>query len=852
MKICSSSALHKRASKQVQTETYSRGDTPTSSSQAGADPAIHHADIVTEAMPALNVEQVTTTFSDEFGGVSVGETFEQEQFTQQDANTRATLANFLQRPVRIDTFTWQESDPVGVIRTISPWSLFFNDPSIKYKMNNFSFISCNLKLKIIVNASPFYFGTLRACYQPLPVFKASTIGAANVQTLVPYSQQPGLWISPMNSEGGELKLPFLFQKDYLSVQRLADFTNMGTLRFVNYAALDSANGATGVGVSVQVYAWAEDIILSGPSVGLALQADEYGDGVVSRPASVVAGIAGKLRGVPILGKFATATEIGARAVGGIAKLFGFTNVPVVSDTQPYRPSPFPQFASPEIGFPVEKLTLDAKNELAVGGNCVGVESDDPLAIEALVRRESYLTTATWSTTSPVDTPLFTSKVTPWLFNSSGTLNTNGTAYYMTPQAMVATNFANWRGDIIFRFRVVASKYHKGRLRVSYDPVNAAVQTTGDTGSMTYNKIIDLGEETEFEIRVPYHQALPWLRTNSVLSITNWTTSTTPALTNDTTAMNGLISLKVLTLLTAPVAASAVSILVFVRGAENLEFANPSLLPRLSPFTVQADTMDQYVPGSPSVVDMNRYRINFGESVKSLRMLMRRTVACETLYNPTAATGNYQATKRAFRYPKTFGYDPATNGSARGVITTGTTYPFNYTPMNTYSMVSNCFIGQRGAIMWHLVPDTIKPLGNLKITRINDDSWTSITGLIVNNLTATTSSLNSVTSPYTPAGCSVVNCSTVNGMSVSVPNYTQFKFQSTRPNAGTVQYTVANLDQCDGGDKEAWQLDFTAIQTDIPSETIKLHTYFGIGTDFSLVYFLNVPVMYAIVSSPTPV
>jgi hypothetical protein len=539
--------------------------------------------------------------------------------------------------------------------------------------------------------------------------------------------------------------------------------------------------------------------------------------------------------------------MGAKAIGGIAKLFGFTNVPVISDVQPYRPSPFPQFASPELGFPVEKLTLDAKNELSIDPSCVGVDSADPLAIEGLSTRESFLCSTTWSTASPVDTPLFTTRVTPWLFDVNGTRNAAGTPYYMTPMAMVASNFGHWRGDIIFRFRVVCSKYHKGRLRVSYDPVNASVQTTGDTGPMTFNKIVDLGDESEFEVRVPYHQALAWLQTNTVLSSNHWTTSTTPALTADTVATNGVLSLKVLTLLTAPVAVSPVSVLVFVRAADNFEVANPTSLPQLSPFTVQSD---EYMPGSADVVDMSRYRINFGECVKSLRPLLRRAVANEIWLAPGTPTAAYFWGSLSFRYPKVFGYDPNTYNTAKGLITPATTYAFNYSPMNTYSMVSNCFIGQRGAIMWHLVPDTIKPLSNFKGVRRAWQSVTSLSGPSMGNLTSTASSLNSTITPYAPAGVAVVNCSTTNGLSLSIPNYTQYKFQSTRPNAGTLQY-LNDLDRTDGGEYEAWQANFTALQSDIPGESVKIHTYFGVGTDYSLIFFLNVPTMYAIPTPPIP-
>ena len=147
-------------------------------------------------------------------------------------------------------------------------------------------------------------------------------------------------------------------------------------------------------------------------------------------------------------------------------------------------------------------------------------------------------------------------------------------------------------------------------------------------------------------------------------------------------------------------------------------------------------------------------------------------------------------------------------------------------------------------MWHLVPDTTKPLSNFRVTRRSMQNVTSLSTTSVLNLTSTVSALNSTISAYTPAGTAVTNCSTTNGLSVSIPNYTQYKFQSTRPNNGTVHYSN-DLDRSDGGNYEAWLTDYTGIQTDIPSETVKIHTYFGVGTDFSLIYFLNVPTMFAI-------
>jgi hypothetical protein len=281
-----------------------------------------------------------------YDGISAGDQTEAMDFVK-----------FLSRPVRIANFTWNESDAVGTSHTYSPWQLFFNDARVKYKLNNFAFIQCKLKIKVLINASPFYYGAMYMGYQPLPNLTPSTIqNDTGTRYLIPYSQRPHLWIYPQGNEAGEMTLPFFYHRNFINAQLSQEFADMGQLTFLNYTTLQSANGVSSSGVSIAIYAWAEDVKLSGPSVGLALQSDEYGEGCVSAPASAIANAASWFEDIPIIGKFATATRIGASAVSTIASMFGFTNVPVIADTQPYRPEPFPKMANTDIGFPVEKLT----------------------------------------------------------------------------------------------------------------------------------------------------------------------------------------------------------------------------------------------------------------------------------------------------------------------------------------------------------------------------------------------------------------------------------------------------------------------------------------------------------------
>ncbi len=801
----------------------------------------------------------TTAFLDTAPGSTIGSVAVENEFDVSDAVTTAGLKEFLRRPVRIASFTWSQSDAVGVKQTISPWHLYFNNANIKYKLNNFAFLRADLHVKIVVNASPFYYGSMRACYQPLPNFKNSTIvagtsaGETNSE-LIPYSQQPGIWITPQSSEGGEMVLPFFYPRSYLKAQVASDFTDMGTLRFLIYAALQSANGASGTGVSVQVFAWAENVTLAGPSVGLAMQSDEYGTGPVSGVASTVASIAGKLKTIPILGKFATATEMGANAVAGIAKLFGFTNVPVIEPTMPYRPSPFPQLASPEIGYPVEKLTLDAKNELSIDPSVVGLSSDDPLAIVALATRQSYLTSATWSTATAVDTPLFTVAVSP----AMGTFpNTGGSFEQNTPLSMLSKLFRSWRGDLIYTFRFVASPFHKGRVRISYDPYGTSVQTTSDTGPVVFNQIVDLGKETEVDVRIPYQQALAWCYTyGNILGSNKFSTSPTPALPYTDTYDNGILSVKVLTLLTAPVATSTIAMQVFVKAADNIEFGNPRTDAGIgSSFAMQADEYIETRVGHSVSMGENkaqiqdyRSRVYFGEAVGSVRQLLRRSVWLDS-YVPTSDTTNFGVwTLQHTKWPLYYGYDPSGVFQAKGITATGTTFPANIIKNTAFQVVVNCFIGQRGSIHWHYNWDG--PDVTMRATRLNSAPSPAVgySGYLKGSMSYNQWALTR--SQFgTGAGTALTNQKTQSGLSISVPNYTVFKFQSTDPRNSTAPTTTGS--RYDGSCYEGVALEINSDATVTNLNKGRLERYFAIGTDYTPLFFLNCPSQYIYVMNDIP-
>lgn len=824
-----------------------------------------------EVIDASEHKQEVTSFYDLNPGPSSGMAADKIVDEIGDSTPSVDLKDFLARPVRIHSFTWNESDSQFTeYGTIAPWHLFFNDTRIKYKLNNFGFLKADLKIKILVNASPFYYGALLASYQPLPNYTASTISTNNsaASAAILRSQRPHLWIYPQHNTGGEMTLPFFYQKNFVRVQVAQDFTDLGTMSFKNYTTLQSANGATGTGVTVSVYAWAENVILSGPTVALALQSDEYEEGPVSSIASNVASAASWFTNIPIIGKFAKATQIGAGAIGTIASMFGFTNVPVIESTKPLKPNPFPNMSSSEISYPIEKLTLDPKNELTIDPSHLGLSNEDELSIPYLVQKESWLTNATFSTTNAIDDIIFSTKIAPHTFYSydNVSIGSGVTAKCIaaTPIAWVSQNFSQWRGDVIIRVRAICSKYHKGRLRVTYDPQGLSgnnIFSDVNTSTVCFTKIIDLEDTMDYEFRVPYQQALAWLGVETLLSREpTWSTSASPTWTTDDTHFNGTLTIRVLNKLTAPIASSSISVMISVRGAENLEFANPGLRANYSHFTLQSGDSDEQTREStealvgyqPIVPVPERFLINFGECIPSLRPLMRRMMLNSTITPVFLSNGVVLNRWTTTRFPLEYGYDPHGFSWAQTATGSDSYVPFNYSYGHFFNYIASAYVGVKGSFNWTYNLENTEPNAHLRVIRLPEATLSaSAMGSVGTPLTSR-STVDNFIYKYSfggSAGSSLTSQYTNSGLNVQVPMYTNYRFQTTCPANITAPTST------DGGNTCAHAVEY--VTTDVTpnvNANARLWTYCGAGTDMNLYFFLNVPSMfiYSAVPDPDPI
>jgi hypothetical protein len=770
-----------------------------------------------------------------------------------DTDDSASLGKFLSRPVLINTYTWAEGGTTLFLNNFTPWSSFFNDANIKKKLDNYSRLHCSLRLKFVINASPFYSGALRVVYSP----RTAQVYTTQTNDQIIYSQRPGVWLEPQTMTSVEMTLPFLNPNNWLDVNTASEFSTMGRIDFVQYSALRSANGVSGLGVTISTYAWAEDVTLCGPTtLGALVQSDEYiENGVVSGPATAVADIAARLNDAPVIGQFARATEFGARAVAGIAKLFGFSNPPNISDVAPMQPKAFHAMANVDTCVPHDKLSLDSKNEVVISNDVAGVDNEDTLALSNLITRESFLKGSLWTGAYTPQQLVFAWVVTPCpTFSAVSGANTS---LWYTPLSYFAAMFAQWRGSIHYRLKFVKTKYHRGRVIISWDP-NADITGTNDTETTCYSRIVDLEFEDEIDFIVPYKAKTPWLGTATYASaIANDTPFT---LAYDSTRANGTVTVRVLNVLTGPAASPQIDLLLFSKAGDDFMLSVPQVLPTsVSPAVQSADVIEVASHETP-YLDQYVCGVTVGETVASLRPLLHRSS-----YWSTQEVGSYKSgissysgagvqfcTNILTKFPRSYGNDA--QGYNWATIS-GASARFNFCANHPIDWVLNAFVGVRGSTVMivnlnsessNSTIGTSVSIGrfygtdNLNTTQnVNRFTVTYNNAGDASNLARTniTSTSNVVRRNTGTRGLSLTNQRTQAGVSVVIPQYSNVRFRpaytSERNNLAT-DYENVRVDTVfrtanAGGATQPWPV---------------MDIYYAAGVDFNPIFFLSTPRLYS--------
>lgn len=852
----------------------------------------------------------------------------------------APLGEWFSRPLLLETFVWNEAT-VFDATTISPWFDYFNSPNIRRKLEGFSRLRCDLKIKVLVNGSPFRYGELMMSYRPLyakvaqtthdkyPFFSGGQIAGdvlpgypsqdfslvdADKSTLMARSQRPHIRIQPHINSGGEMTIPFIYYKDAIDITNLsvteaewqATMREMGTLTIEQIAILRSTATANSTGVSISIFAWAENVKLWGPT-GVNVQAqDEYETSLsASGQASAVAEAAGKLQSVPILRPYALATQFLAGTTANVLKYFGWSNPPVLTAVQAKLPKASFLNPGPCSSFPDDVLALDPKNELTVDPRTVGAQPADPLLISDFCARSAIVDVFDWQITDPVDTLLAEFPIHPayWHaeFRTRPSPNTSSTRLTMTPATYASQLFEYWRGTCCIKLKVVASQFHRGRLVATWDPARLSSSATyKDAAQITH--IIDLASATEMTIKIPYLNHQGMLRTSHfplTISTSNeasfkpWTIRDDPF--NWTKAQlydtcNGILQIYVLNNLQCGDATADLKIIaemsfedmiLMCPTVDSAVLATNDSLPSklalisLSDWTDQDTTTTpsenvaaafefeaaalnvqgmeapgtsedmQMISGGPQIEEISK--LYGGECVPSLRSLLHRTYfyKCKsTLENSNSGTDTItQMTLPRFPVPCNTKVNDFFEKLPASRTQAANT---NLQATNPISLLTACFTGYRGSFVWKAL--SMNASDSLQITKSKPQF--SVTNFPFGSITAPFGAADALrfdalvtAASFSTNGISWSSKELAGTVAAVFPQYNNMRMMPGDPVA---HYLAPKIRNIDAFDRDGVKVTAFRASTSSALGTSRKHTIatsVSAGTDYNVFNFVNIPDIY---------
>jgi hypothetical protein len=683
-----------------------------------------------------------------------------------------------------------------------------------------------------------------ADYQPLhlddTVTDASTLPPENI---IAASQRLNILIDPTTSQGGVMHLPFLFYKNNMSVP-LGDWQSMGQVHIRELVGLKHANGATDP-INITVSVWAEQVRLSCPtstnSFGIVAQSSrtavgEYSSSPVQNMASAVSAAAGSLSNWPFIGPYALATQMVSSTIGSVARIFGFSAPANISDLTTMRSHAVTRLANTDRKDDVSKLTTDSKQELTIDPSVCGVQTGDELVISTIATKQSYLTSFDWTVARVNGNHLFSCRVNPIHVVS------NGTREYIPACSFAAIPFKYWRGTMKYRFQVVCSAYHRGRLLVTYDPY---VSVTREFNT-AFTRVVDISNERDFTIEVGMANPLSYLERYPSL-FSNFRTASVYPSTLD--SANGSLTLTVLNELTVPnsLADNDIVVNVFVSGCDDLEFAVPTndLMANLvlhSAIEPQSDRepVSEVIPPAENdpldaapieqanscLDDDSTNLVYFGESVPSFRALLKRYNYHSSALAIGSAIGNiWRVVQPDFPDPRGY-YTWGANSDGTDKV--------NYNPTTLLNYLAPAYLCRRGGLrskyMFTGDITSTTPCIVVRETDVGDDRHAN-SEIGINITDKNLYALGRQSSwPMSWPGAEVTDLNIQSTIEVELPHYNNLRFQVAK-----------NVDM--PANNRAFNVNWHSIYTTITSgSTHSVDRYVSVAEDFNLVLFQGCPVL----------
>lgn len=766
---------------------------------------------------------------------------------------RQDIGDFLARPLDVLSFNIAGTTTPATSYTEYDIDNYLKLPIIANKIAGFQALSFTTRVRLVVNANPFLQGRLMLIWVPGTTSSCPLWGTRSL-SFTTLTQFPRIEIDIGSQSTGILEIPFIYPSPYYPNPNGGGGYNgakLGSFLLFNYGSMATGTGSSACNATLYVSLHNVDLSIPGAQSGRSGGSIKRGPRVTAKNPELsrddVKPISGALEGlsfaasavakVPMISSIATPAAWVLESMADAAKSFGFSNPEVGVYSAPNNQVAYTNFCNSDVPSYHNSLSVTRSNTLVRTSYLKGNDEDE-LALLGIVSRPAYIGSYNWDRNATPGSTIMSLTHSPAVGDATISVLSSDVTF-RTPLSYIATFFAYWRGSINYKFKLVKTKYHSGRLMVTYVPrgTGSAFVAANASASGLYNlrKIVDISDLTEFDITIPYMNIDPWA-----------------------TGALGTIQVTVVNELVAPdTVSSIIQFLVEVCAGSDTEFSVPNLnvgyydVPArtLRPQSGLAETSppndpvtDETLGGSQMLrSSMLPAELCIGEKINSLRTLLKRPGLMATSTSQTNGSGTSPTLYNGAQAVSTVGgLDPAGIYSAKLFTTTDTNNVISYNRrvdfMDAYSAIVSCYYLNRGGINYKVFAANTAP-----------GTYQTVSLLCRNQYSRSVPNRNS-TSTVAGTACGNLVDTFSNGSmcTFTVPYYSDSMWTYTTFYPVSGDYTDTPLASQD------YQRTARLLRTS-SNVTGVVHTYRSVADDFDVGFFISTPPMVRMVGTvPKPV
>jgi hypothetical protein len=498
-------------------------------------------------------------------------------------NVYQDIKTFLAKPYLHSSGIFTTTDTYSThnaARFFNPASFFVNAPTLHDdKTRGFLGFRATVVARLVVNANRFQQGRYILGYVPLggvffddsPTSTTARWLEDHVSTLVQRTTIPHVELDLCCDTEAILRIPFNSALNYFPFDGGTGGSEglWGQFKLYPYSPLEAIVGNTTCGYSL--YFHMEDVEMVNACIpqssrnvfssvkkknATEVEQDSAGIGPLTSSLIRVRDASSILAKVPLLSSYASTVSWFADIGASAANVFGWRKPVSLASSMRVTQNFAPYAANtdgPDMSFP---LSLSYENSVGMANGFSGTDIDE-MAFSYICSIPAWFRNLTWTSAQAAGTTLGIISVCPSAEIYTTTVNTASIVHF-SPMQLVASHFSQWRGSLVFKFKIVKTEFHSGRLMFVFNPApehEAPEVVTLVNSIYAHKQIVDIRETNEFTFVVPY--------------VSEFSYKTQIGAT-------GTLSVLVIDPLVAPATVSqTVTLLVEKAGGPDLEFAVPS-------------------------------------------------------------------------------------------------------------------------------------------------------------------------------------------------------------------------------------------------------------------------------------